>query len=103
MLVLCATFSRLQWRCTASHGEWHAACAAPRLARTAPESALDGPACAARAPHKLTHRLPFDCRSKPAGFVTPFTQSFEDDYSPPGSFGARGSVEDRARPLPGAA
>ena len=26
-----------------------------------------------------------------------------DDYSPPGSFGARGSVEDRARPLPGAA
>ena len=28
---------------------------------------------------------------------------FNDDYSPPGSFGARGSVEDRARPLPGAA
>ena len=64
MLVLCATFSRLQWRCTASHGEWHAACAAPRLARTAPESALDGPACAARAPHKLTHRLPFSGRRR---------------------------------------
>ncbi|EOD24320.1 hypothetical protein EMIHUDRAFT_238668 [Emiliania huxleyi CCMP1516] len=28
---------------------------------------------------------------------------FEVDYSPPGSFGARGSVEDRARPFPGAA
>ena len=64
MLVLCATFSRLQWRCTASHGEWHAACAAPRLARTAPESALDEPACAARAPHKLTHRLPFSGRRR---------------------------------------
>ena len=64
LLDLCATFSRLQWRCTASHGEWHAACAAPRLARTAPESALDGPACAARAPHKLTHRLPFSGRRR---------------------------------------
>ena len=31
------------------------------------------------------------------------TFRFDDDYSPPGSFGARGSVEDRARPLPGAA
>ena len=64
LLDLCATFSRLQWRCTASHGEWHAACAAPRLARTAPESALDGPAGAARAPHKLTHRLPWHARRR---------------------------------------
>ena len=63
MLVLCATFSRLQWRCTASHGEWHAACAAPRLAQTAPEIALDEPAGAARAPCKLAHRLPC-CRRR---------------------------------------
>ena len=64
-----------------------AARAAPRLARTAPESALDEPAGAARAPRKLAHRLHAavdslvnggqsrDCRSKPAGFVTPFTRS----------------------------
>ena len=32
-----------------------------------------------------------------------FRRRFNDDYSPPGSFGARGSVEDRARPFPGAA
>ena len=69
-------------------GEWRAARAAPRVARMAPESALDEPAGAARAPCKLAHRLhaavnslvdggqSHDCRSKPAGFVTPFTQSF---------------------------
>ena len=51
-------------------------------------SALDEPAGAARAPCKLAHRLhaavnslvdggqSHDCRSKPAGFVTPFTPSF---------------------------
>ena len=56
--------------------------------RTEPESALDEPAGAARAPCELAHRLhaavnslvdggqSHDCRSKPAGFVTPFTQSF---------------------------
>ena len=86
MLVLCAVFARRLWRCPASHGEWRAACAAPRVARTAPESALDGPAGAARALRKLAHRLhaavdPLvnggqsrDCRSKPAGFSTPFTR-----------------------------
>ena len=40
MLVLCAVFARRLWRCTASRGEWRAARAAPRVARTAPESAL---------------------------------------------------------------
>ena len=88
MLVLCAVFARRLWRCTASRGEWREARTAPRVARTAPESALDEPAGAARAPCKLAHRLhaavnslvdggqSHDCRSKPAGFVTPFTQSF---------------------------
>ena len=88
MLVLCAVFARRLWRCTASRGEWREARAAPRVARTEPESALDEPAGAARAPCKLAHRLhaavnplvdggqSHDCRSKPAGFVTPFTQSF---------------------------
>ena len=88
MLVLCAVFARRLWRCTASRGEWREARAAPRVARMAPESALDEPAGAARAPCKLAHRLhaavnslvdggqSHDCRSKPAGFVTPFTQSF---------------------------
>ena len=88
MLVLCAVFARRLWRCTASRGEWREARAAPRVARTEPENALDEPAGAARAPCKLAHRLhaavnslvdggqSHDCRSKPAGFVTPFTQSF---------------------------
>ena len=88
LLVLCAVLARRLWRCTACRGEWRAARAAPRVARTAPESALDEPAGAARAPCKLAHRLhaavnslvdggqSHDCRSKPAGFVTPFTQSF---------------------------
>ena len=88
MLVLCAVFARRLWRCTASRGEWREARAAPRVARMAPESALDEPAGAARVPCKLAHRLhaavnslvdggqSHDCRSKPAGFVTPFTQSF---------------------------
>ena len=88
MLVLCAVFARRLWRCAASRGEWREARAAPRVARMAPESALDEPAGAARAPCKLAHRLhaavnslvdggqSHDCRSKPAGFVTPFTQSF---------------------------
>ena len=94
MLVLCAVFARRLWRCAASRGEWREARAAPRVARTEPGSALDEPAGAARAPCKLAHRLhaavnslvdggqshdffkSHDCRSKPAGFVTPFTQSF---------------------------
>ena len=88
MLVLCAVFARRLWRCTACRGEWREARAAPHVARTAPENALDEPAGAARAPCKLAHRLhaavdslvdggqSHDCRSKPAGFVTPFTQSF---------------------------
>jgi len=88
MLVLCAVFARRLWRCGAGRGEWREARAAPRVARTEPESALDEPAGAARAPCKLAHRLhaavnslvdggqSHDCRSKPAGFVTPFTQSF---------------------------
>ena len=88
MLVLCAVFARRLWRCTASRGEWREAREAPRVARMAPERALDEPAGAARAPCKLAHRLhaavnslvdggqSHDCRSKPAGFVTPFTQSF---------------------------
>ena len=88
MLVLCAVFARRLWRCTASRGARRVARTAPRVARTAPESALDEPAGAARAPCRLAHRLhaavnslvdggqSHDCRSKPAGFVTPFTQSF---------------------------
>ena len=84
MLVLCAAFARRLWRCAASRGEWREARAAPRVARMAPASALDEPAGAARAPCKLAHRLhaavnslvdggqSHDCRSKPAGFVTPF-------------------------------
>ena len=88
MLVLCAVFARRLWRCTACRGEWREAREAPRVARTAPENALDEPAGAARAPCRLAHRLhaavnslvdggqSHDCRSKPAGFVTPFTQSF---------------------------
>ena len=88
MLVLCAVFARRLWRCAASRGEWREARAAPRVARMAPESALDEPAGAARAPCKLAHRLHAavdslvdggqsrGCQSKPAGFVTPFTQSF---------------------------
>ena len=44
MLVLCAVLARRLWRCAASRGEWRAARAAPRVARTAPESALDEPA-----------------------------------------------------------
>ena len=88
MLVLCAVFARRLWRCAASRGEWREARAAPRVARTEPENALDEPAGAARAPCRLAHRLhaavdslvdggqSHDCRSKPAGFVTPFTQSF---------------------------
>ena len=87
-VVLRAVLARRLWHCTACRGEWRAARAAPRVARTAPESALDEPAGAARAPCKLAHRLhaavdslvdggqSHDCRSKPAGFVTPFTQSF---------------------------
>ena len=57
MLVLCAVFARRLWRCGAGRGEWREARAAPRVARMAPESALDEPAGAARAPCKLAHRL----------------------------------------------
>ncbi len=40
LLVLCAALTRLQWHCTACHGEWRAARASPRVAREAREARL---------------------------------------------------------------
>ena len=61
LLVLCAALARLQWHCTACHGEWRAARASPRVAREAREARLSvNPA----APRKLLDRLRASLRQK---------------------------------------